>query len=370
MNIETLKESLPFLIKAEIPALMVGHHGVGKTQGAQQFAAENKYFIRILNLGTQEVGDIIGLADFVKDKDGNNVATKFMIPDWAKELKEFCEANPDKIGILFLDEINRARRDVLQVVFPLLLEKRIHATIFPKNFYVMAGMNPSTEDYIVTDMSDKALLDRFCHIKLAPSKQEFFKYAKQRKFDDQLVQFLQDQPELLQGALEAFDLSNVTPSRRSWEAVDRVHKLKPPAHVNREIVAGLVGNTAMTAWMKAMSGTDKPINAEDVLNDYSKHKKRVLEYADAKTGGRIDMLKFTCASLIEYAKATKKAIGKDESKNLSEFLWDIPRDLSYSVCCELYLQESTRHVIDEHSDLLTDIANKRGMKVKGVNSEK
>jgi MoxR-like ATPase len=90
MNIETLKESLPFLIKAEIPALMVGHHGVGKTQGAQQFAAENKYFIRILNLGTQEVGDIIGLADFVKDKDGNNVATKFMIPDWAKELKEFC----------------------------------------------------------------------------------------------------------------------------------------------------------------------------------------------------------------------------------------------------------------------------------------
>src|SRR5271165_2034424 len=125
MNIETLKESLPFLIKAEIPALLMGHHGVGKTQGTIQFAKETGSFCRIVNLGNLEVGDVIGLADFLKDDKGQNVATKFMVPDWVKELKEFCEKNPDKVGILFLDEINRARRDVLQCVFPLLLEKRI-----------------------------------------------------------------------------------------------------------------------------------------------------------------------------------------------------------------------------------------------------
>ncbi len=370
MNIETLKEALPFLIKAQIPAMSVGHHGVGKTEGVRQFAQDNGHFLRIINLGTQEVGDIIGLADFEKDAKGNNVATKFMIPDWAKELKEFCEKNPDKVGILFLDELNRARRDVLQVVFPLLLEKRIHATIFPKNFYVMAAMNPNTEDYIVTDISDKALLDRFCHIKMAPSKQEFFKYARSRGFEAQLVQFLQDQPELLQAELEAFDLSDVKPSRRSWEAVDRFLKLKPPMHVARDVVAGLVGGVAATACFKALSETDKPISAKDVLGDYSKFKKRIEQYSDAKSGGRIDMLKFTCDSLQEYAENNKKALDKTESKNLGEFLWDIPRDLSFSLCRELYLQECTRHVIDEHSELLTDIANKRGMKVKGVNSEK
>ena len=371
MNIETFKEALPFLIKAEVPAMLVGHHGVGKTEGTRQFAKDNGHFLRIINLGTQEVGDIIGLADFMKDpKTGQNIATKFMIPDWAKELLEYCQANPDKNGILFLDELNRARRDVLQVVFPLLLEKRIHATIFPKNFYVMAAMNPNTEDYIVTDISDKALLDRFCHIKMAPSKQEFFKYARARGFDAQLVQFLQDQPEMLQAELEAFDLSDVKPSRRSWEAVDRFLKLKPPMHVARDVAAGLVGGVAATAMFKALSETDKPISAKDVLSDYPKFKKRIQSYSDAKTGGRLDMIKFTSDSLQEYAENNKKALSKEESKNLAEFLWDIPRDLSFSLCRELYLQECTRATIDEHSDLLTDIANKRGMKVKGVNSEK
>src|SRR5690606_4467190 len=174
-----------------------------------------------LRLGTQDVGDLLGLADFERDRDGNSVATKFMRPDW-------FPTNPDSKGIIFLDEVNRARRDVLQAVFQLVLDKRLHRYVLPKGWQVIAAMNPNTGDYIVTDISDKAFMDRFCHINLAPSKQEFCKYARDRKFDDKWLQFLQEQPEMLQGELEAFDLSDIKPSRRSWEAIDRLIKVNTP----------------------------------------------------------------------------------------------------------------------------------------------
>ncbi len=365
MDIQTFKEALPYLIKAKVPAMLVGHHGVGKTEGTRQFSQENDYMLRILNLGTQEVGDVIGLADFLKDpKTGQNVATKFMIPTWAKDLKEFCEANPDKHGILFLDELNRARRDVLQVVFPLLLEGRIHETIFPKNFYVLAAMNPNTENYIVTDISDKALLDRFCHIKMAPSKQEFFGYAKSRGFDPNLVQFLQDQPALLQGELEEFGIDDVTPSRRSWELIDRLLKLKPPVNLLRHMAVGLVGSQAATAMLKALSDGDKPINAKDVIDNYSKFEKKIKEYSNPQKN-RMDMLKFTTDSLVEWAKATPNAkLTPEQQKNIAAFLYDVPRELSFDVCRELYAINCTRPVIDECAELLNDIAAKRGMKTR------
>ncbi len=362
MNISTLKEALPYLFKAKIATMIVGHHGVGKSQGVAQYAAENGMEFIDLRLGTQDVGDLLGLADFERDKDGNLVATKFMRPDW-------FPTDPNSKGIIFLDEVNRARRDVLQAVFQLVLDHRLHRYVLPKGWQVIAAMNPNTGDYIVTDISDKAFMDRFCHIKLAPSKQEFFKYARDRKMDDRLLQFLQDQPEMLQGELESFDLSEIKPSRRSWEAVDRLIKINTPVNILTELAYGLVGGVAANAMVKALNSVDKPITAKDIVDGYSKVEKRVKEYSDAKTGGRIDMLKFTCDSLLEWVQSDKKALTKDQAKNLADFLWDIPRDLSFGLARELYMEERTRPVIDEHQDLLKDIANKRNLKVKGVNVE-
>ena len=367
MNINAFKDSLPYLIKARIPALLIGHHGIGKTEGVRQFTVENKYKLQILNLGTQDVGDLIGLADFLKDAKGNNIATKFMIPDWAKEMYEFCSQNPDKIGVLFLDEINRAKRDVLQVIFPLLLEKRMHNLTFPENFYVLSAMNPNTDDYIVTDISDKALLDRFCHIKLAPSKQEFFEYAKKRGFDSGILQFLSEQPKMLQAELEAFDLE-VKPSRRSWEHVDRLLKAKTPLNLLRELGNGLVGTVATTAFIKSLSDADKPISAKDILENFPELEKRIKAYSNAKTGGRMDMLKWTCDSIVEMAQTRKDKLSAPEAKNLTEFLVTIPKDLAYDLCRTIYLDDVTRPVIDESKELLKIFADTRKMKVEGINS--
>jgi len=358
MNIKTLKEALPFIFKANISTMIVGHHGVGKSQAVKQYADSLGIGFVDLRLGTQDVGDLLGLADFERDERGNLIATKFMRPDW-------FPSDPNSKGIIFLDEINRGRRDVLQAVFQLCLDKRLHKYILPEGWHVIGAMNPNTEDYIVTDLSDKAFLDRFCHIKLAPSKQEFFEYAKAVKFEAQLIQFLQDQPTLLQADLESFEL-DVTPSRRSWSSVDRLMKVKTPINLLRELVSGLVGTAASAAFIKSLSDTDKPISGKDIMDDYAKHSAKIKKYSDSKTGGRQDMLKYTCDSLLEAIQELKKSPTKEQSTNISSFLKEIPKDLSFSICQNLYLEDTVREIIDNDEDLLKILANARNMKLEDI----
>ena len=360
MNIQMFKEALPYLFEANVAAMVCGHHGIGKSQAVAQYAAENNLQFVDLRLGTQDVGDLLGLADFERDAKGQLIATKFMRPEW-------FPTDPNSKGIIFMDEINRARRDVLQAVFQLVLDKKLHRYTLPKGWHVVAAMNPSTENYIVTDISDAAFMDRFCHIKFAPSKQEFFTYAKSTDFDPTLLQFLQDSPKLLQSELEEFSLE-VKPSRRSWFAVNRLIKIKTPPTILNALCLGLVGPEATTALMKALKDGDKPISALDILESYPKFEKKIKEYSSSGAANRLDMLKFTCDSVLELAQGRKKALTKDEAKHLADFLYAIPKDLSYSLCRELYMEDVTRPVIDDHSDLLTEIENKRGLRVKGVNA--
>lgn len=364
MNIKNLKEALPYIFEANLATMIVGHHGIGKSQAVKQYTEENNLEFIDLRLGTQDVGDLLGLADFERDSGGNLVATKFMRPDW------FPTGGK---GIIFLDEVNRATRPVLQAVFQLVLDKRLHRYELPKGWHVIAAMNPSTQDYIVTDISDKAFMDRFCHIKLSPSKQEFFSYAEDRKFNPELLSFLRNQPELLQDQLEEFSLE-VTPSRRSWDAVNRLlsisetGKKKIPQFLLQELCKGLVGTSAAGALIKALNSKEKPITGEQILKDYEKYQKRILSYKDVKTN-RIDALKFTSDDLEKEISERKKKLTDKEQKNLASFLWDLPRDLSFDLCRSLYLEDISRPVIDNNIELLSDMADKRGMKVKGLNDK-
>lgn len=364
MNIKVLKQALPYIFEANIATLITGHHGIGKSQAVKQYADENSLEFIDLRLGTQDVGDLLGLADFERDKDGNLVATKFMRPDW------FPTGGK---GIIFLDEVNRGTRPVLQAVFQLVLDKKLHRYDLPKGWHVIAAMNPSTQDYIVTDISDKAFMDRFCHIKLAPSKQEFFSYAEGAKFNTELLAFLKNQPDLLQGELEDFNLE-VAPSRRSWDAVNRILQYSEslpkakqiPDFILSELASGLVGPSASMALIKALNSKEKPITGEQVVKDYAKYEKLVKKYSSAKTN-RIDAIKFTCDSLEQYICERKKKLTDKEAKNLGQFLWDIPRDISFDLCRTLYMEEITRTVIDDNMELLSDMAKKRNMKVDGLN---
>ena len=357
MFIGQFKEALPHLFEANVAVMVQGHHGIGKSQAVAQFAAENNYEFIDLRLGTQDVGDLLGLADFERDKNGNMIATKFFRPDW-------FPSDPNSKGIIFMDEINRARRDVLQAVFQLVLDKRLHRYTLPKNWYVIAAMNPNTDDYIVTDISDKAFMDRFCHVKLTPSKDEWFDYAEKKGFRPEVIQFLREQPELLQAKLEDFSLQDVKPSRRSWEAVNRLLNTEIKLGLFQEVIRGMVGPDAAAAFVASLKNADKPLSAKDILANLDKHKAKLEKYCDYTTGGRVDLLKHTCDDLKQDLENRKKPLSKDEGENLIKFMLMLPKDLAFSFSKGIYLIEHARTVMDSSQELKEGLANVRNYKLK------
>lgn len=320
MNIHTIKKSLPYLFQTGITPMIVGAHGTGKSTGVREFAQENGYEFVDLRLGSMDVGDLLGLPDFTGT--GKAKKTSFMPPDW-------FPINADSKGIIFLDEINRARRDVLQAVFQLVLDKKMHDKELPKQWYVVAAMNPDTEDYTVTDISDKALMDRFCHIKVTSSYLDFVDYGKSKQYDNRILRFISAQPTMLRGSNKDFSLSSVQPSDRSWEMVSRLVQLDiPDANILNELVSGLIGTEASTAYLAYVENQEKPVTGKEIIKKYDKFRDRIKSYATLENY-RSDLLNETANSTLEYLTEMKGVINDKEYANLIAFAVDLPNDVTF-----------------------------------------
>lgn len=347
MFIKEFKQSLPYLIETGIVPVIIGKHGIGKSEAVKQFCTENMYKFVDLRLGTQDVGDLVGLPDFVKEN-GFNVATKFMMPNWMRELLQYCEDNPKSKGILFLDEVNRGRRDVLQAIFQLLLDKKMHEVQLPENVGIVCAMNPNTEDYVTIDLSDEALISRFCHIILRPSVNEWLDYGKKTKADSEVLSFIQENPKMLEEQGSDFSIQYVKPCRRSWTFVSKLRKSDVPPELFQELCAGVVGHAATVKFITHLNNSDKPLKALDILNNFSKHKKKIEEYSDNNTesNGRLDLINVMNEELYKYLEDNKK-LTKKQQNNFMDYLKTIPKEASFS-----FLQKNFLKLVNHH-DMFT-----------------
>lgn len=386
MLITQFKEALPYLMKARITAMLVAHHGVGKSSSIDQVADDWGYKMFNLRAGTQETGDLIGLADFeeqpvektIIDADGNEktvtvmekVATNFMKPAWLKDLLDYCETNPESGAIIFIDEINRARPDVLQALFQLVLDYRMHTVELPKNCFVISAMNPDTEDYNVTNMDDKALLDRFCHIKINPAVSEWLDYARKVKMSPEVINYISENPDALKDPnLIPVSLDFVKPSGRSWDAVNRLVAQETPLHILQELSFGLVGTAEGVKFMNSLKNGDKPLSGEMIAKEYPAYIDKMKEYSEASDGGRGDLIFNTCNSLLSYSterQERKENFEPDEISNIQSFLLTIPVEQAFHLCKKLYHQPICRPIIDgsqEVKDILIKSRAKAGMSI-------
>jgi hypothetical protein len=354
MDILTLKQSLPYIFKARVSTFLWGHYGIGKSQAIKQYCKENNYLYFDLRLGNVEVGDLLGLADFTVDKEGQKTSTKFITPDWLKGILDWAEKNPQSKAVIFMDELPRARRDVLQAVFQMVLDHKHHTTEFPANVHVIAAGNPPTEDYIQTDISDKALLDRFVHIKLTPTVKEWVNHAENNNFNKSVVNFIKTDNSMLDSTSSSYDIE-VFPSRRSWEVVSRLVDAETPENILQELCFGTVGKPATIAFFESMKNADKPIEAAEILKNYDKYVDRIKDYSNDKTGGRQDLLKVTCddlKKLLETRDTDKKELKPKEVKNMLSFIKAIPVDLSFALVREVYMLDSCRDHLDNDNELV------------------
>lgn len=327
MNIKQLKRFLPYAIKANASVMIHGLHGIGKSQCVKQFAEENGMNFIDRRLSQVESGDLLGLPDV------SGEVTRYKLPSWLPTEDNYGK---DSKGILFLDEINRARRDVLQGVFQLVLDRQLGDYTLPKGWAVISAVNPNTDDYDVTNVFDEALMDRFLHVKLTPSMEEFLSYARSTTgLQQSFIDFLQINEEKLEnGKLNTFTIDR-KPSRRSNLKAAQLLALELPEDLVVEGVGGLVGLTnvvAYTTWLK--ENDTKPFTGEEIVKKYEKILPKLNQYADS-VSGRHDILSASLDNLGTYLRENYKKVKDDGLANVHKFFNACPKDLSFAFLSKL-----------------------------------
>lgn len=330
MNIKDLKVSLDYLIKAGLTPFIWGHAGIGKSTAVKQYAENKGYRFFPFYLGTQsDLGDILGLQEFVRDTNGRAYATAFAIPEWLHNTIKYCNENPDSGAIIFLDEFNRARRDILNGMFSLALDKTFHTVKLPNNCHIIAAGNPPTDEYFTTDVNETALMARFVHIKLEPTVNEWIDFAKQREINSTLIEFIRNQPELLEAKGSEFQLP-VKPDRRSYERLDRLFRLNTPPLLLEQLMHGIIGLERTVAYMQFLKEQDKPLTGVEILTG---QKRNLIEKWSDSKDVLASLLNLSCDNLkLELTKRdeAKTLLNDIEKSNLTWFLTTISKDISFS----------------------------------------
>ncbi|HOJ94756.1 MAG TPA: MoxR family ATPase [Fervidobacterium nodosum] len=177
MKINAAEKVIEFLMNLGLVPMLVGATGIGKTTMIKNIGKRTGRKVTILTLSQMEPGDLLGLPM----KEGNK--TVYAQPDWFPE---------DGNTILFLDELNRAHNSVRAAVMQLLIDKKLHNHVLPQGTWLVAAMNPETDDYIVNPVIDKAEIARFIWLPITNNPEDWYEYAVKGANDIDLCLTMRD----------------------------------------------------------------------------------------------------------------------------------------------------------------------------------
>ena len=263
--IETLRDT-----PSEQNIMLVGRHGIGKSQIVKSFFESEGQTVVTFFLGQMsDPGDLIGLMH----KNEKTGQSEFLPPFW-------WPMKGDPV-VLFLDELNRARPEILQAVMDLTLNRTLAGKSLPAGSRVVSAVNEG-EEYQLTDL-DPALVSRFNIYQFSPTVEDWMIWANDQKIDQRVLGFIQENSEYLDGdpkaeASDGISFGNElvrTPDRRAWERVSLLIKdLDSISQVHVKMIAGVIGINAAMLFAKSIQSSHL-ISAEDVLLRFSKTKSKL-----------------------------------------------------------------------------------------------
>lgn len=246
--------------------MLTGRHGIGKSQILTNYFEAKGMRVVALFLGQMsDPGDLLGLPT----KDEATGKTAFMPPYWFP-----VDGQPI---VLFLDELNRARPEILQTVMDLVLNRKLAGRLLPEGSRIISACNDGDE-YQLTDL-DPALVSRFNIYTFRPTVEEWLLWATRKGLDERVTAFIQANPELLDRSGDTKEEQGLEkdPDRRAWEKVARVmENISDPKQVHQKIVAGIVGvQAAARLFLSLQKGLLTP---QELLADFKRAKQQLDKY--------------------------------------------------------------------------------------------
>lgn len=152
-------EALTLAVAADLPVLLWGEPGIGKTAALTQLAASLDLPLTTVIASVHEPSDFSGLP--IVGDDPAEQGVPMAPPDWAVRLVRAGK------GLLFLDELSTAPPAAVQAaLLRLVLERRIGALQLPPGVRIVAAANPRSSAAEGWELSPP-LANRFVHLQWA-----------------------------------------------------------------------------------------------------------------------------------------------------------------------------------------------------------
>ncbi|OIJ93898.1 AAA family ATPase [Streptomyces sp. MUSC 14] len=152
---DTQLEALTLAVAADLPVLLWGEPGIGKTAALTQLAKALDLPLTTVIASVHEPSDFSGLP--VVGDDPAVQGVPMAPPDWAVRLVRAGR------GLLFLDELSTAPPAVQAALLRLVLERRIGALRLPAGVRIVAAANPRSSAADAWELSPP-LANRFVHL--------------------------------------------------------------------------------------------------------------------------------------------------------------------------------------------------------------
>lgn len=249
-------------------------HGVGKSEFVKEYWEAKGYRVIILFCSQMaDAGDLIGLPDRVEID--NTKVTVFCQPWWWPK-------DGEKV-VIFLDELNRAKPEVLQCVQDMVLNRKLCGKNLPKETRIIAAINPygDDSDYDVTEL-EISLLDRFNKVPFLPDYSEWQDWAIAKKVNKYVIGFISKNAANYLDPPKKMKSGEVYPSRRSWKRLSDILNAHPElledSNYKLKIIANaVVGIGASSKFHFYVKENNKGINVGSIVTNWNKDLEKAIK---------------------------------------------------------------------------------------------
>jgi len=301
------KASVKFALTKKRPIFIWGPPGIGKSDIVKQITDSftNSFLIDI-RLSLWEPTDIKGIPYFNSNSNTMDWAPPVELPDAEMAAKY------DNI-VLFLDEMNSAAPAVQAAAYQLILNRRVGTYKLPDNVYIVAAGNREA-DKGVTYRMPAPLANRFVHLEMAVSFDDWFQWAVDNKINKDVVGYLQFAKQ------DLYDFDPKSPSRsfatpRSWSFVSELLDDGLDESTTTDLVSGAVGEGLAVKFMAHRKVAANMPNPTDILLG------KVKELKTQEISAKYSLTVSLCYELKEASDKNDKKFD-DKVNNFLRFAMD------------------------------------------------
>ena len=190
-----------------------------------------------------------------------NQATGEMIdvkPSWLKKLEEKCEKEPDRMHIVFLDEITNALPSIQGIAFNIVLDREVNGIWkLPDNARIVAAGN-DMKDSLAANQLAEPLFNRFAHVYIKTTTESWLKWASEHNIHPAIYSYIAYK----KGETLRSEYNGETPNAdpRKWEMASKMLY----ATGSPEMLRALVGEDITREFVQFCN--QQVITLDDVIN--------------------------------------------------------------------------------------------------------